>query len=85
MTQARDVFDLGILIRGGHLAEAAKQGSLPPLQIRKAINRLLELDWDDYQGQVVEYLDAESRAEFGTHKAWEALQMRVFESLNAHV
>jgi len=31
------------------------------------------LTWEDYQGQVVEFLDAESRAEYGSQSAWETL------------
>lgn len=84
VTQARDVFDLGILIQGGHLALAAEQGALAGAALSDAIERLTALSWQDYEGQVVEFLDADSRDEFGTHPAWDSLQSNVFESLHAH-
>lgn len=79
VTQARDVFDLGILIQGGHFTVAAKQGVLA-----KAIDSLMTLAWADYEGQVLEFLDADRRKEYGTREAWESLQLRVLETLQAH-
>jgi hypothetical protein len=84
LTQARDVFDLAILIQGGHLAVAACQGALALAPIRDAIERLTSLSWEDYEGQVVEFLDLASRNEFGTQADWNALQMSVFEALQKH-
>jgi len=84
VTQARDVFDLGILIQGGHLAVAVEQDALAQAPLSDAIECLTALSWDDYDGHVVEFLDADSRDEFGTRPAWESLQSRVFESLHAH-
>ena len=84
VTQARDVFDLGILIRGGHLDTAAAEDALQDAPLRRAIDCLLELHWDDFNGQVVEYLDDESRAEFAHRESWVQLQNLVFESLQNH-
>ena len=84
VTQARDVFDLGILIRGGHFAEAVKQDLLSRAPVSDAIECLAALRWDEYEGQVLEFLDAGSRDEFGTREAWESLQSSVFESLHRH-
>jgi hypothetical protein len=84
VTQARDVFDLGILIQGGHLPVATKESPLPGIPLAKAIDSLKSLDWLDYEGQVVEFLDPDRRAEYGTREAWESLQRRVFEGLQAH-
>jgi hypothetical protein len=84
VTQARDVFDLGILIQGGHLAVAAEQGALARVALADAIECLMALSWEDYEGQVVEFLDAKSRDEFGTHPAWDSLQLSVFDSLHSH-
>jgi predicted nucleotidyltransferase component of viral defense system len=84
VTQARDVFDLGILIRGGHFDAAVKEGALKGAPVQRAIDCLLALHWPDYDGQVVEYLDADSRKEFANRKAWVALQNGVFEALQAH-
>jgi predicted nucleotidyltransferase component of viral defense system len=85
VTQARDVFDLGILIRGGHLAAAVTDGMLHGAPVQQAIDSLLGLHWEDYDGQVVEYLDNDSREEFGDRDGWVTLQNLVFETLQDHV
>jgi len=84
VTQARDVFDLGILIRGGHFGRAVTEEALRSAPIEQAIACLLALEWDDYDGQVLEYLSEESRKEFGDRAAWTTLQNTVFESLKGH-
>ena len=84
VTQARDVFDLGILIRGGHLGQAIVEGALENVPVQQAIDRLTALRWEDYDGQVVEYLDEDSREEFGDRDGWRSLQTFVFESLEGH-
>ena len=84
VTQARDVFDLGILIRGGHLGTAIAEGALEKAPVQQAIDCLMGLGWEDYDGQVVEYLDDDSRGEFGDRDGWTSLQNFVFESLKGH-
>lgn len=84
VTQARDVFDLGILIRGGHLGTAIAEAALERAPVRQAIDCLMGLNWEDYDGQVVEYLDDDSREEFGNRDGWASLQNFVFESLEDH-
>lgn len=82
--QARDVFDLGILIRGGHLRTAIAAGDLRGAPVKEAIESLLALHWADYDGQVVEYLDVASREEFGKRAGWVRLQNSVYEALQDH-
>ena len=53
-------------------------------QLAQAIDCLMGLTWDDYQGQVVEFLDTESRANYGTESAWETLQALVLDTLGTH-
>lgn len=84
LTQARDVFDLAILLQGGYLGTAAREGVLADAPINKAIECLTALDWEDYAGQVVEFLDPDSHAAYGTRTAWHELQSSVFEGLEAH-
>ncbi|HEX5788679.1 MAG TPA: nucleotidyl transferase AbiEii/AbiGii toxin family protein [Woeseiaceae bacterium] len=83
VSQARDVFDLGLLIQGGYLADAYAQGDLDEAPLPAAIANLCALSWADYAGQVVEFLAPASRGEFGTQAAWDALQNSVFEALQA--
>ena len=81
VTQARDVFDLAILIDGGHFAVAASEGALDGLAMDEAIECLASLHWDEYAGQVVEFLDSAGREEYGTREAWRRLQMNAYSAL----
>ena len=83
-TQARDVFDLDVLIRGGHLVSTAQSNALAGAPLAGAMDALMSLDWQDYDGQVVAFLDDDSRESSGTRGAWEAMQLRVLEALQAH-
>ncbi len=84
VAQARDVFDLGILQAGGHLASAADQDNFQDLPFAAAIDALLSLHWEDYEGQVLEYLAPEILGEFGSRDAWVNLQNEIYEVLLAH-
>ncbi|MFO1509546.1 MAG: nucleotidyl transferase AbiEii/AbiGii toxin family protein [Steroidobacteraceae bacterium] len=82
VTQARDVFDLDILLRGGH-------AHLPILEAVSARDRavacqnLESLDFAAYSGQVLEFLDEEHRASYGNRPAWNAMVNRVRELLDS--
>lgn len=84
VTQARDVFDLAILFRGGHSPPAPWSKLLADGVYAKAIDCLTALTWEDYEGQVVEFLDKESRADYGDKQAWEILQDQVFNQVEAN-
>lgn len=84
LTQARDVFDLAILFAGGYTVPTSNGPLVSKPQLSQAIERLMGLTWDDYQGQVVEFLDIGSRAEYGTESAWESLQALVLDTLSGH-
>lgn len=84
VTQARDVFDLGILLRGGHNPSAPWSELLATDQHAKAIECLKGLTWPDYEGQVVEFLDNDSRQEYGNRGAWDSLRDLVLRQLEAN-
>lgn len=84
VTQSRDVFDLAILFRGGHGASAPWADVLSEDEYQNAIDCLLALGWDDYKGQVVEFLDADSREEYGNKSAWQWLRNQVLSELQNH-
>jgi len=83
VTQARDVFDLAILFRGGFGITAPWSQLLGEDQHTKAVDSLLSLTWQDFEGQVVEFLDTESRDEYGNKSAWDSLQYLVLSQLDA--
>jgi hypothetical protein len=84
VTQARDVFDLAILFTGGYTLPAKKASIISGQQLARAIDCLTELSWEDYRGQVVEFLNTESRSEYGSESAWETLQALVLDTLATH-
>lgn len=83
VTQARDVFDLAILFRGGHRPPAAWPTVLADDEYSKAIDCLMGLTWQDYEGQVVEFLDEETRTDYGNKHAWQVLQNEVLSQVDA--
>jgi hypothetical protein len=84
VTQTRDVFDLAILFTGGYTLPAKKTPMISRRQLAQAIDCLIELTWEDYRGQVVEFLNTESRSEYGSESAWETLQALVLDTLGTH-
>ena len=84
VTQARDVFDLAILFRGGHRPPAGWSKLLADADGATAIDCLMSLTWEDYEGQVVEFLDLNSRAEYGDERAWVLLQNDVLSQIDAN-
>jgi len=80
--QARDVFDLGILHEGGYPSSIKANKTLTKKLLKQAINALLSLTFDDFNGQVVEFLDADNRAVYGSAPAWEQLQETILGLLD---
>jgi predicted nucleotidyltransferase component of viral defense system len=79
-TQARDVFDLDLLLNAGGapVLEAAQRKLLPA-----AIDRAMTIGFDDFRGQVAAYLEPEHQADFADAQVWETLQERVVDALRA--
>lgn len=81
-TQARDVFDLGVLHAGGYTSSIKYNKALTRKKRQQAIDALLSLTFGDFNGQVVEFLDAENRAIYGSVSAWEQLQETILGLLD---
>ena len=77
--QCRDVFDLYLLSLGGHTSRALITGRLPKTVRAKARTVIDALEYDAYAGQVVEFLEDDARARFGTNEAWDEMRIRVME------
>lgn len=77
-TQARDVFDLDLLLsRRPAGALDARELALVP----KAIDRAMELPFRAFRSQVVAYLVPELQPLYDAPDAWEQMQLRVVTSL----
>ena len=76
--QARDVFDLSLLLDRG--------ATLPrlPADVRaKASDRALGFSFDEFEGQVLEFLESDERAAYDSPKAFETIQERVAAAIEA--
>jgi predicted nucleotidyltransferase component of viral defense system len=78
-TQARDVFDLKLLL------DAGAKGTALPRALRKnlatACENAISIRYDDFKGQVVAYLAPEYQEFYDTRAAWETLQEVVIKKL----
>ena len=79
VTQARDIFDLKLLLDAGAGREKL------PTDIAKVIPRAIEnamtIGFDEFSGQVRAYLAADYQEYYGSRKVWEALQLEVVSAL----
>jgi predicted nucleotidyltransferase component of viral defense system len=82
VAQARDVFDLGILHAGGFANPAPISAQLSKQVLNKAQLNLVSLSYEDYRGQVLEFLDDTLRERYESPEYWEALQNTVLGLLS---
>jgi hypothetical protein len=83
--QARDVFDLHVLVPNP-AAEALLEFLAKGLhhdRLKEAHNRALAISYREYAGQVFEFLGAEARARYGTESMWDELRLRVATLIEA--
>jgi predicted nucleotidyltransferase component of viral defense system len=80
VTQARDVWDLDHLFR----TTSADPRPLPLSSFEAlpaAIDRVIEMQFDDFKAQVVPYLEPDDQDLYGTPEGWERIQELVVERL----
>lgn len=78
-TQARDVFDLDLLLRHRPLSS----GQLASEVLAEAAGRALELSFGEFRQQVVEFLEPDAVELYNSPEAWELMQASVAEQLEA--
>lgn len=76
-TQARDVYDLGHLLR----RYPNEKPQVTPELSAKAIECAMSVDFDQFCGQVVEYLEGDGKSFYSAHANWEKLQLGVISEL----
>lgn len=77
--QARDVFDLDALLgrsRDDRLSSLLAN-TVPPERLRAAYSRALAITYEEYRGQVFEFLAEEARSSYATESAWDGIRLRV--------
>jgi predicted nucleotidyltransferase component of viral defense system len=78
-TQARDVFDLDLLVR----REPLKAGTIDAQILERAAERGLALPHDAFRDQVLPFLDPEVTELYDTRATWEQMQLFVTDTLLA--
>lgn len=77
--QARDVFDLHLLVP--HTAPQELLGylakELPANTLKEAHARALGITYDEYAGQVIEFLGEQARVTHGNEHAWDEMRLHV--------
>lgn len=77
-TQARDVFDLKLLLDQGAVPGADLGATLPV-----AIEKAMSVGYDQFAGQVLAYLEPEYQDQYRPRRVWESLQDEVVQRLEA--
>ena len=83
VTQARDVFDLDVLQRGGHTQDLEIDKLVSSEKRATAAANARALGYDDFAGQVLEFLDDEHRRELDDVAVWRAMVGQVEALLSA--
>lgn len=79
--QVRDAFDLYLLWLGNHCnAQSLRSAGAPDLSA--AQSNLLTFSYQDYSGQVLDYLEQEDLARYAGEETWNDICQRVFELLD---
>jgi predicted nucleotidyltransferase component of viral defense system len=78
-TQARDVFDLELLLRPHR--DAIGAGEVEPRVLELALERVFELPFEAFRDQVVPFLDPEVVELYEDRAAWERMQAFVADRL----
>jgi len=76
-TQARDIFDLGMLLK----KKPRRKTALSQKEKVLAIENAMSVSFRDFQGQVVSYLMPEYQTHYSEKKVWEELQQSLIEYL----
>ncbi|MGH2975055.1 MAG: nucleotidyl transferase AbiEii/AbiGii toxin family protein [Solirubrobacterales bacterium] len=78
-TQARDVFDLDLLLR----RQPLPSGQLDPDKLAEAARRALGLSFEEFRQQVVEFLEPDAFVLYDSTEAWDLMQTAVADQLEA--
>ncbi|HEU5135591.1 MAG TPA: nucleotidyl transferase AbiEii/AbiGii toxin family protein [Steroidobacteraceae bacterium] len=77
-TQARDIFDIKLLLDAG-----AMPAGISPELVHTAIENAMTISFDDFSGQVVAYLEPEHQSDYRERASFDTLQDQVLDALRA--
>lgn len=83
--QARDVFDLSLLVSGAPDEALLRflAGGLSQERLEEALKRAFTMTFDEYEGTVLEFLDDAARRRHGTEDAWADFQIQAAALIEA--
>ena len=79
--QTRDPFDLYLLVTT-EAHDKSKVKSATRKKLKAASEKLTQLNYQDYKGQVVEYLEPDYQAQYGGKEYWNLIQEKVLDWLS---
>lgn len=79
VTQARDVFDLHVLLASG--ADTASVRDVDAAAREEAQARAMSVDFDQFKGQVMAYLAPEWQAQVDSEDVWDGMVLGVVDAL----
>lgn len=80
--QCRDVFDLHILKLAGYGSKDLIAQNIELATITKAVATIDQLEFEDFQGQVVEFLEECEKSRYGTNSSWDQIRLEILELLS---
>ena len=78
-TQARDIFDLKLLLDSA--ADRSPQPKQTAANLPRAIENAMSVGFDEFAGQVLAYLEPEYQDHYRQRRVWEDLQAQVVNAL----
>ena len=79
-SQARDVFDLHLLLETGMKADARLTEDKKP-DLAQIEENILTVDFGQFKSQVISYLEADLQDHYDSEEAWDVMRWRVIEAL----
>jgi predicted nucleotidyltransferase component of viral defense system len=77
-TQARDIFDLDLLLRSG----VSPKGMILPPQWREAQQNAMSISFETFKSQVLAFLAPDYQSQYATPHTWDEMVLRVVAALN---
>lgn len=79
-TQARDIFDIDLLIRSGVSLEL--RGTKLREGLDEAISNAMSVTFDMFKAKVLSYLNEDHQSQYDSEAIWDEMVLRVVEALN---
>jgi len=76
VVQARDIFDLYLLSSQYNAAPGEQEGDIKSAILKKAYERVFEVEFEEFRDTVVSYLSADDQPAYDNPKAWEEIRLK---------